>query len=278
MYMSCVCDGFLGLALVYDVRGMPDEAEATMQRLREIILDANALEYLLTIRAFEARLALMRQERERAISWLHAQDFVTVTSNTLLMFAHPLMTRIQVQLVEGSAESLAQAGHDCAELRAVAEGSHHRARLVEILALQALILAAQGERQAALAALQQSVVLAEPAEFCRTYVDLGPGIVPLLIELRARHVAQPYLDRLLAAMRPGPKRNVVPDISVLTLRESDVLGALSRRLTYREIAQELHISTHTVKTHVTSIYKKLGVANRRQAQAKAVQLGWVSPA
>jgi DNA-binding NarL/FixJ family response regulator len=50
---------------------------------------------------------------------------------------------------------------------------------------------------------------------------------------------------------------------LLTLRESEVLGHLQRRRSNAQIAADLHISVETVRTHARNIYRKLGVASRR---------------
>ncbi|MDR1853206.1 MAG: response regulator transcription factor [Propionibacteriaceae bacterium] len=53
----------------------------------------------------------------------------------------------------------------------------------------------------------------------------------------------------------------------LSLREAEILDALARGLSNRAIAEELHISPQTVKTHLYRIYSKLGVSSRGQATA-----------
>ena len=52
---------------------------------------------------------------------------------------------------------------------------------------------------------------------------------------------------------------------VLTPRESAILGAIASGLTTRAISHELWLSEHTVKFHLTNIYRKLGVSNRSAA-------------
>jgi DNA-binding CsgD family transcriptional regulator len=59
----------------------------------------------------------------------------------------------------------------------------------------------------------------------------------------------------------------------LTPREAEVLRLLARRLTDREIAETLFISTKTAGKHVSNILAKLPAADRRQAAALAEQLG-----
>lgn len=55
----------------------------------------------------------------------------------------------------------------------------------------------------------------------------------------------------------------------LTAREHEVLTQLARGATYADIAATLFVSANTVKTHVTSLYAKLGAARRSEALAAA---------
>lgn len=61
----------------------------------------------------------------------------------------------------------------------------------------------------------------------------------------------------------------------LSKREMEVLAQLTRGLSNKEIATELGISHQTVKNHVTSILRKLGVEDRTQATLYALRRGWV---
>lgn len=62
----------------------------------------------------------------------------------------------------------------------------------------------------------------------------------------------------------------------LTARERDVLQLLAQGCTYRQVAQHLHVSAHTVQTHIKNIYSKLEVHSARAAIWRAVELRLLS--
>jgi ATP/maltotriose-dependent transcriptional regulator MalT len=86
--------------------------------------------------------------------------------------------------------------------------------------------------------------------------------------------AAPTLDRVnglsvrLSALAPGGSHP-----AGLTQREVDVLRLLAQRQTDKEIAEALYLGPRTVQSHVAHILNKLGVANRREAAARADHLG-----
>ena len=59
----------------------------------------------------------------------------------------------------------------------------------------------------------------------------------------------------------------------LTDRERAVLSLMASGATNPEIAEELHLSKHTVKEHTSSVYRKLGVRNRTEAVQRGQRLG-----
>jgi DNA-binding NarL/FixJ family response regulator len=67
------------------------------------------------------------------------------------------------------------------------------------------------------------------------------------------------------AGRPGAP------LDALTTREREILAQLATGRSNREIARALHLSEKTVKTHVSSVLAKLGVADRTQAALLAVR-------
>jgi DNA-binding NarL/FixJ family response regulator len=107
------------------------------------------------------------------------------------------------------------------------------------------------------------------------------GVIQLLAALLHRlappGVAPEYLSKLLVAFREvviPPQGAGQPGlIEPLSARELEVLALLGERLSNKEIAQALTISSQTVKKHANNIYQKLQAAGRREAVAKAIRLG-----
>ncbi|WP_370415119.1 response regulator [Streptomyces fradiae] len=96
--------------------------------------------------------------------------------------------------------------------------------------------------------------------------------------LLAPSVARRLVEQYTAGgPRPGgPARTADPRLDVLTGRERETLLLLARGLSNAEIAAELVVSDHTVKTHVGNVLAKLGLRDRIQAVICAYETGLVA--
>ena len=117
-------------------------------------------------------------------------------------------------------------------------------------------------------------------EMARSYIALGDGAGAAAVLTQAQGIFQqrPDLgllpaqaDRLQAKLATVEARAAGP--SALTAAELRLLPLLSTHLPVSEIAAELFLSPHTIKSEMKSIYRKLGATTRTQAVTRSRELG-----
>jgi LuxR family maltose regulon positive regulatory protein len=119
---------------------------------------------------------------------------------------------------------------------------------------------------------------ARQAGFLSTVVTAAPQVTSYLVEHAAHAGPDPFMGELIAAalevraMRPAAARSPRALAEPLTPAEVRILKLLPTS-TYLQMAATLYVSRNTVKTHLRSVYQKLGVASRSEAIERAVDLG-----
>jgi two-component system nitrate/nitrite response regulator NarL len=131
-------------------------------------------------------------------------------------------------------------------------------------------------------ALHDQAVLAG----ARGVVEKEAAAETILAAIRKVHEGELWLDRAAAGrifvefsrqrapQKPDPEQQKIAE---LTEREREIISAVVAEAgaTAKAIADRLHISEHTLRNHLTSIYGKLGVANRLELFAYAHKHGLV---
>ena len=98
-------------------------------------------------------------------------------------------------------------------------------------------------------------------EVCEAIVTIARGGTALAAEAQAG-LAREIQERERTGGRPQ-----------LTDREQEVLNFVAQGLSAPDIGKQIHLSTTTVKSHLHSLYEKLGVSDRAAAVAKAMRRG-----
>jgi LuxR family transcriptional regulator, maltose regulon positive regulatory protein len=230
-------------------------------------LDQVPVQLAFALETSEVGVVLAAGERQRARALMIAARVRHPGSSALL---------IQRAAIELAGEEPAQAATTLKELleRArAAEDELHPAMLVAAWLSLALAEHARGEHRSAAVALDRALAVAEREPFLAPFLINGPTVRELLEAQASGGTEHPaLLEMLLGGL--GHRRDDGDTLSEpLTARELKILRYLPTMLSNAEIGAELFVSLNTVKTHLRSIYRKLGAGGRADAVERARLLG-----
>ena len=209
------------------------------------------------------RLWIQTGENEKILVWLARQQFPALTESAPL-------SEVDEVLRTAAARGLLSEGRRSdalgllAPLETAARRSNRISALVEILVLQACSAA---DPAAAALALREALILGLPRGFRQVFLEDGLHLVSALETCQDISGVSELLS-LVRGRETSP-----PPGGPLTAREIEILRWVASGLSNPDIGSRLYISAGTVKAHTAAIYRKLDVANRAEAIARAKDLG-----
>ena len=304
--------GYVSLAWLYQAQGDEARSLATVTRAMNMAADRVAPETLAWLQAQQAHLAVVQGHLAAAQAWAHERKLRVLQETEdprhhfprfleLVVWARLLLAQGRAAEALGVLDSLWQR---------LPERGWMESR-ISISVMRALAEDALGDRARALATLGAALALAGPEGYVRIFLDEGLPLLLLLAEgprtgawheqpLRvygkrlltlarssvalpagatsaSQGQAQDYDELGLAAARLAPAGVVLalPNqqlVDPLSQRELEVLRLAANGLGNHDIADRLVISVGTVKSHIHSIFSKLGVEDRQHAIAQAATL------
>jgi LuxR family maltose regulon positive regulatory protein len=162
----------------------------------------------------------------------------------------------------------------------IAVESNLEVRILEAKILLAIAQWQIGEEKEALQVFEAVLKRAQPEGFIRTFVILGKPTVKIMAQYFLN--SEKYGDYILSILNALDPKSIIKNGTPLPIsthpkiklsdREVQVLRYLQTNLTLPEIASELQISTHTIRSHTKNIYAKLEVNRRSYAVNRAKSL------
>jgi LuxR family maltose regulon positive regulatory protein len=279
-------DCFAGLIYSFQALGQPGRANETADLMVEFAQESNNPRHLILARSVQARLSLLQGDQLSAVRWLDTEESSEYAGTFFFWLEQPRLTQCRALIAKGSEDSLRQAEVRLQGYWQESQDTYNTPRMIEILLLQVLIQYKQEQIDEALVSLERALNLARPGGYIRLFVELGPEFASLLDRLKRQGITPDYIGNILAAY---PSDGNIPEektinqqsqvenlVEPLTNREYEILELLGKRLTNKEIAAQLVIAPGTVEQHLVRINSKLNVRGRRQAVAKARELGLLS--
>jgi LuxR family maltose regulon positive regulatory protein len=267
------------LALSYQETGKTEKALDVLDQISEFALTKGNPYFTLIRKALQAEIDWLQGNEADAVRWAEKTSTVPLVPFTNFLIVHIVLLKILIH--QNSLESHRRAAVLLEELESYLVGSHNQRFLIEIYALKALFHWLQGHQEQAIASLEESILIAEPGGFLRPFLDMGPQMAVLLQELVKNNIMVGYAGKLLTAFREKSvqqtsdlvKTDFAGLVDKISKREIEILSLLAKRMSNKEISEELYISYETVKRHTKNIYQKLNVSTRQEAVDKATALG-----
>jgi LuxR family maltose regulon positive regulatory protein len=283
--------GYSALARVLQAKGDPAGALQTVERFETRLLEHSMpREFDEDLRTLRVRLQLGSGDVQAAADWA---DQVLLSEDFRLHEAYYRLTLARIRLAQGRH---AEVEKWLAGMAPTAWAGSLITRQLESNLLLAAAAAGQDRLPEAFGWIEACLALAEPEGYIHVFLDAGETARDLLAAyLRTEAPGHTlYAQKILEAFslsrgtgspespsggRPagGPSGRSAgrPSglVEPLSERELEVLQLIALGRTNPEIARQLVVSPGTVKAHSASIYRKLDVANRTEAVARARQLG-----
>jgi LuxR family maltose regulon positive regulatory protein len=237
------------------------------------------------VEAYQAWLFLMQGDETAASRWVQRCD-LSLDQELNHLREREYLTLVRILIAQHNLDVAAQW---LAKLLQLAETQGRTGSTIEILMLQAEMLQASGEIGRAMEQLARALSLAEPEGYLRLFVDEGPPLARLLVQMRRRlsdgqSGSTDYRENLLALLGGTSEEDELQEAfagaepgtalldEALSERELAVLRLIVAGCSNREIADRLVIAVSTVKWYVNAIYGKLQVESRTKAIARAREL------
>jgi ATP/maltotriose-dependent transcriptional regulator MalT len=266
-----------GLVLFSSLHGDDDATDAFLREMREAAAILKNTKFQLYYRSIKARINWHRGLGNKEVEWAQT-DWVNQTSASYFFLMDvPELTKIRIMVSHGSVLQVEEALYVLAEVKAHLDSVHNRYHDVDIELLKAMALLRVGRKELAKESLKNALLIAEKNNIIRPIME-AYRVMPSLLELVDQSVTS---RRLLSRIGLKSSNNELPLVSYsktdeLSFREQQVIGLISTGLRNKEIADELNISTVTVKSHLTNIYRKLDVPNRTSMLSKARNMNILS--
>jgi LuxR family transcriptional regulator, maltose regulon positive regulatory protein len=171
------------------------------------------------------------------------------------------------------------------QLQREAEAMQHRQFLISIAIRLSAVQLTAGKVPEAVGRFRRVLAACAAAGLYQTVLDEGPLISNLLLTTRESGNVQadliPYVSRLEAGLQRAGQDRLTPNsgapiLTALSRRETGILKLIAQGMSNKEIARSLDIGPETVKSHLKSVFTKLGVEKRAQAVSRAQTLGLVT--
>jgi DNA-binding CsgD family transcriptional regulator len=278
----------IGASVAFHAAGDRERRDRMLRRAADAALSANATARIADIDALRAVYAYLDGDLVAVREWLSRQNPEMIDASSFPLVLSVTEVYLCLLVWTGTPAECERA-IEWINARLNSPLYHLQRRHAKLLLWRAVAKERSNRPETVLDDLEAAVNLLRPARAICELLPEGRGIVPLLHRLAAKYPDDAFLNEVLdkaviqygneiPAATPSPVARVRQASErclahPLSERESEVLRFLAEALPQKAIAHRLGISLITLKSHCSHLYRKLGVASRREAVHQARHLG-----
>ena len=148
------------------------------------------------------------------------------------------------------------------EVEAMLASVHNHYQVIDVLLLKVMGFLRLERKDLAVKWLEEALILADKKDMIRPVLE-AHRVMPTLFNILDHSTPYRILTRInfVFENQKSPVKSL-SDSNELSLREQELIRLVASGLINKQIAEQLHISTLTVKKHLSNIYTKLEVRNR----------------
>ena len=213
-------------------------------------------------RSVRARVHLIKGQGHKELEWAQTDWVEQSSEKYAFLIDVPAFTKIRILVNHGSIYQVKEALNVLAEVEAFLDNLHNRYHTIDIEFLKAMALFRLGNTASAKESLEKALLLAEKSDSIRPVLE-AHKVMPTIFNILDHSTPYRILTRInfVFANQKSPVQSL-SDSNELSLREQELIRLVAKGFINKQIAEQLHISTLTVKKHLSNIYNKLEVHNR----------------
>lgn len=253
----------------------------TLRKLQEAIQSAKANDLLDNYQAFYTRMQLLNQDENAAHLWLERLPEQKKAKNILDMPQY-FTTLYALQFLKRYEEGIPF----LESLIVLCENFNRTLDLAEAYLLKSLFYFNSNKKEEILylKPLYHAVILAQKIKGIQIFMNKKqmPGLLERLLASVSLYlfsdVQTSFVKQVISLYKQqtGCRKNVISEIKYIKLsnQQKEMLLFLAKGFSYNEISQTTGLKITTIRTHITKLYQKLNVTNKKDALLRAGELGF----
>jgi len=255
-------DSMAGLILCSSLKGDKKTTESLLNEMKKEVFELKDSKFQLFYQSVKARVVWHSNQGDQELDWALNDWVKQPIAMYFFMLDVPSMTKLRILISHGAILLVKEAFEVLSKLDTSLKEINNSYHTIDIELLKAIAEFRLGNKALAEKSLENAVLLADSTEMTRPILEVYQ-VMPALFNLIKSSNESFHIFARLGLSKSSTKFNPEKlSLEDLTIREQEIANLIGKGLRNKEIADRLHISTVTVKSHLTNIYRKLDVSNR----------------